>query len=44
MRRKKKYLGRARYDLNDMIKKGIIFADGGTTARKYKLQQASAKM
>jgi len=32
----------ARYDLNDLVKKGIIYAEGETTARRYKLRQSSA--
>jgi len=32
----------ARYDLNDLVKKGIILAEGKTTARKYRLRQSSA--
>jgi len=32
----------ARCDLNDLVKKGVIFAEGNTAARKYKLRQSSA--
>jgi len=32
----------ARYDLNDLMKKNLIVAEGATTARKYRLRQTSA--
>lgn len=32
----------ARYDLNDLVEKNLIIAEGATTARKYRLRQTSA--
>ncbi len=32
----------ARYDLNDLVEKNLIIAEGATTTRKYRLRQTSA--
>jgi len=32
----------ARYDLNSLVNKGLISAEGETTSRRYKLRQSSA--